>query len=677
MISKADLRPVFAYLALAGFALLAALGSLFLAKVTGTFEGSRHNICFSVNSSSSGVTQLFWSKAPGAFNELQSASQVLSTAPQRVCFAIGIGERFLRWDPNNVASDMRISQVEVTFWGLRQSLPLDLLTLANGLKSSSQNMSSVEMIFDNDDPQISFEISAPVKIKELAYSAALLTFFYLLMASFTLFILRKLISEKSIPYRLSVMAALLLFAVYQVTGLIAVGDGAGWDGNAYLNLLFDWKNSGYLPSTDPYRVSRLSGFFPAVAAEFLLDLTRLQLVYVQMVFNVVSISIAAGLFTDYLLTMGAPTKRAVQFTTALLLTWPILVMSTYYPLLSDHLAIVLSCWSLWCFSHKKFKWLLVSCLITPLIMPGLFLLPLTLLTFSQTEAQTSLINRLAFRKKSRLIVFLVLGTVMVTYACHWFTRIADSELLHIGSTLAPGLPQYRWLSSTYLILGLIGVAWLWSCLLKRDSAFSVFSIKRFLLAVTSAACGHAILYLGLDWNQGFRGPNLMQNMFYQGLNTPFKPILSHFIYFGPCFLVALQLVCASNRCTPSVRPVQIAILGFLPLLLVGSESRQWIAILPFLVAYVAQSNVSDKAAKLILYFSISMALPLFWLATCTSKAFALGLPMVDPLWQLYFGRQGPWMSHSTYLIGAATVFFFVTLCWLTRSTAAKPRAQIG
>jgi hypothetical protein len=161
------------------------------------------------------------------------------------------------------------------------------------------------------------------------------------------------------------------------------------------------------------------------------------------------------------------------------------------------------------------------------------------------------------------------------------------------------------------------------------------------------------------------------------LNTPFKPILSHFSYFGPCLLIALQLVWTSNRSARPVRAVQIAILGFLPLLVVGSESRQWIAILPFLVAYVAQSGVSDKTTKLILYFSLLMATPLFWLAKSIASAFAAGLPMSDPLWQLYFGRQGPWMSHSTYLITAIACLIFTAAWWLTRPTTPKSADYVG
>lgn len=670
------LRPVFAWLAVVSIGLLLALASLYLARKAGTLNNVQHSLCLNIESTSGGVTQLFRSSIPGAFSEKQSDSQELTAGAQRICFGLTIGERFLRWDPNNVASQMRVHHAEVNFWGLKQSLPIDQFALAYGVTQKAATPAA-DWVFENADPQTHLEISEALIARELIYSAALLALVYCLLIGFVAFILKKLIHDKSVAYRIAAFAAVLLITINQLTGLIAVGDGAGWDGNAYLTLLFDWKASGHIPDTDPYRMSRLAGFFPVVAAEFLFDLPKTQLLHTQMLFNVLGISIAAGLFVDYLRKIGISSKAAVQYTVALLLTWPMLVLPTYYPLLSDHAAILLSCLSLWCFAHKRYAYLLLSCLISPLIMPALFLLPMMLLAFSKSDAPTSWINRLALKKRSRIVLFLGLAAAMITYACHWFSRISDNELLHVGSTLAPGLPHLRILSSAYLLAALTLVAWLWSRLAEPSAALAALSLQRLLLALAAAACGHAILYFGLDWSQGFRGPELMQNIFYQGLNTPLKPILAHFIYFGPCFIIALQLLCASNRVTPQARPIQIALLGFLPVLLVGSESRQWIAILPFIVAFVAQSNISEKRRKLLLYYSLFMAAPLFWLAESVSKAWSLGLPTSDPLWQLYFGRNGPWMSQTTYLVSALALFGFVAAWWLTRSSIRRSSPKAG
>ncbi|MFJ2326641.1 hypothetical protein [Pseudomonas sp. NPDC087690] len=675
MSNKTSRKPILICIALVAASLFFAFASLYVAKARGMLDNESHSLCLDIDSSSVGITQLFRAKVAQAFSEEQSQALPITSGPQRVCFAVSMSERFLRWDPNNIASDMRIEHVEISYRGLTQSLSPKQFNLSSGVTDTSQNASGVEWMLKNNDPQTHLQIGTSILIKELVYCGILLALFYSLIIGVVAFLLKKLFVEKSVAYRMSAVTAALLLSVYLITGLIVVGDGAGWDGNVYLNLLFEWKNTGIIPDTDPYRMSRLGGFFPAVAAEFLFGLSRLQLLYVQMAFNVLALSVSAGLFFDYLRKSAIAARSAVRYTIILLLTWPILVMSTYNPLLSDHIAIALSCLSLWLFAHKHFKSLLLTCLISPLIMPGLFLLPLMLLTFSKGEAAANFINRLVFGKKTRIAVFLGIAATMVSYALLWFSRIPDSEILHVGSSLTPGLPQFRLISSTYLIAALILVAWLWSRLLERNSAPAAFSIKWFTLGVTFAIFGHAALYFGLDWNKGFRGPNLLQNMFYQGLNAPFKPILAHFIYFGPCFVIALQLLFRSNKSTSSARHLQIALLGFLPLLLVGSESRQWIAILPFLVAFVAQADISEKHQKLMIGCSVILAAPLFWLTESVAKAVSSHLPMTDPSWQFYFGRQGPWMSQGSYLASAIALFIFMTAWRITRSPSVKTGMQ--
>jgi hypothetical protein len=616
--------------------------------------------------------QLFRSTIAEGFTEQQSESKPLNQGIQTVCFPVSIGERFLRWDPNNIASSMQINQASVSFHGFRQSLALDLLdSNSHGIKYLAPNKRTLDFYFTNDDPQITFEISDSIRNKEILYGTLLLALALTITLCLVRQLFNKLVIEKNPAYRMAALGIIALVLVHQITGVIAVGNGTGWDGNAYLDLLFTWKHSGHLPDTDPYRISRLASIFPTVASEFLFDLTRTQLLYIQMAFNVLWIGIALGLFLDYLLKSGLPLKPATQYTLILLLTWPVLVLSTYYPMLSDHLAILLSCFCLWCFAHKRFGWLMITCLLSPLVMPGLFLLPLTLLTFSSTEQEASRINQFVFNRNSRLLVFAGLAVAMITYSCLWFARISDEELLHAGSTLAPGLPRIRWFSSAYLIGSLALIAWLWSKLLEKNGALSVFSTRRFSLALCAAVLGHAILYFGLDWDKGFKGPNLLQNMFYQGLNAPFKPLLSHFVYFGPCFIIALQLLFLSASSAWHLQPVKIAILGFLPLLVIGSESRQWVAILPFLIAYVAQFDFSKNRRRLMLLGSVLLSVPLFWLGTAVTTANSMQLPTTAPLWQLYFGRYGPWMSQTTYLISAIALLVFVVAWVLTRTPSAK------
>ena len=471
---------------------------------------------------------------------------------------------------------------------------------------------------------------------------------------------------------MAIFAMGILIIIYQFSGIIAVGGGAGWDGSAYLNLLFDWKQSGHLPDADPYRMSRLPGFTPLIALAFLINLSAEQLIHIQVALNIIGYGVALGLFLDYLLRCGIPLKAATQYSMMMLLSWPILVMPTYYPLLSDHFATIISCISLWCFSKKYRASLLAICLLSPLVMPGLFLLPLTLLAFSSTQESNILLSRWTTSTQFKITVFTALSLTMVSFTYSLLSRISDSELLNTGSSIAPGLPHLRTLSTIYVLTALIVVAWLWSNHFSKNEFISKLSIQWLILALLASVAGHAILYFGLNWNNGFRGPNLWQNMLFQSINSPFKPLISHFIYFGPLFIAALVLLFRPTDSTRLHYPVKIAILGFLPILAIGSETRQWVALLPFLAAFVAQSGITSKMRKLILVFSVLLALPLFWLAGSVEKAVSLKLPMTEPLWQLYFGRHGPWMSYTTYLISGALMLVFFT-SWLLAKDKTAPK----
>lgn len=60
-----------------------------------------------------------------------------------------------------------------------------------------------------------------------------------------------------------VFSVILYSIVYRLTGLIPVNNGAGFDGSVYVNYII--KISQYIPiEDDPYRLSRIGGFIPAV-----------------------------------------------------------------------------------------------------------------------------------------------------------------------------------------------------------------------------------------------------------------------------------------------------------------------------------------------------------------------------------------------------------------------------
>lgn len=641
--------------------------SLILVSIALTSNLAHQTICFSVNSSASGISQLFSAEDQTGFREENSSSVALQSGTQELCFPVALTSRYLRWDPSDKPGSIELTQAMLLTPMWQHKLPFKTFGLINiEPKELSGSESVYTLSFNNSDPQLVFKISYWLVLKEvvcstLIFTLLILPFLYALTFAFT-----RVIVDNNRTYQIVVCTALMLLCVWQIIGLIPVGDGSGWDGGAYLNLIFDWRNSGSMPTSDPYRMSRLPGFSPLVVMEFLLHLDRKSLITAQVCLNVIGFSAAMGLFYNYLRRVGKSTNEATQYSVILMLTWPIIALSTFYPLLSDHLAIIFSCIILWLHSKKYLAGLWLACLTAPLIMPGIFLLPVTLLAFSrqQTESLTSIETQAS--KSVRVSIFIVLAILLFVFAYYSMSPIANDELLHRGSSLAPGMPEYRMFSTAYIALAFLGTSWLWSGLFSNREIYRNISPKWLTLGVVAAAAGHATLYFGLDWNNGFKGPDLLKNMFYQALNTPFKPLLAHFMYFGPIFIVALVLLFNHSAARERVDPVAVVTLGFLPILLIGSESRQWAALLPFLAAYVAKRGVSTYIRMLMIAYSVLLTAPLLWLADSSFKAYTTQLPMVDPHWQIYFGRQGPWMSFQTYKIAALLVTVFIGLWLLVR-----------
>ncbi|WP_449105009.1 hypothetical protein [Pseudomonas mohnii] len=231
MSKKTAWRPVFVWLLLAFGCAFLSLTSIYIAKITGALGSTQHDVCFSITSSAEGVTQLFRSTTPEIFNEQQSDSKALTKGTQTICFTVSLGEKYLRWDPSNFTSTMQIDQSIVNFYGLRQLLPLkQLASNSRGITSSSAMDPSWILNFANDDPQIYFEVGDSIRQKELLYAAILITLAYGLTLIGIIFLLKKLILEKNPAYCMAIFAMGTLIIIYQFSGIITVGDGAGWDG---------------------------------------------------------------------------------------------------------------------------------------------------------------------------------------------------------------------------------------------------------------------------------------------------------------------------------------------------------------------------------------------------------------------------------------------------------------
>lgn len=467
----------------------------------------------------------------------------------------------------------------------------------------------------------------------------------------------------------AVVCALVAVAFFTLasllTGRIPVGGGAGWDGSLYLKHV-QAIGTGTSVDLNPYRLSRIPGFLPAMIAAYG-GMRGESLLQFQSIVNSLLLAGSAGLFLHLLMGWGLSARAAWLATASLGLSWPWLIMPVFYPMLSDHMALVVGVLSLWSWDRRRTGQLAVLAFASVWIMPGLFLVPLLLASVPKNPCHPGTSPSTLSPAIGRVLkVLIALPLLAVGFMS---LRIEDAAIIaHPGSGFNMGWVSLKYLSLTCLLLSVALVWYVWSQLITRRQFWSSLSLHGMAWATLATAGSFALLALLADWGHGFGGPPILHNLLVQSLAAPAKPLVAHFWHFGPVFPLAIASVVfwthtASESADKPYLGLAVVIIAFLPLLLLGSESRQWIALFPLCVAWLAMQLRRERRLLPFALMALVVLAPVAVLKSTLARAVASGLPFTHTDWQLYFGRHGPWMSNDTYLVSLALFAFFV-LAWL-------------
>lgn len=461
------------------------------------------------------------------------------------------------------------------------------------------------------------------------------------------------------------MVTVALFVlVGLLTGRIPVAGGAGWDGAVYLHYV-QAIATGSSVDLNPYRLSRIPGFLPAMIAAYG-GMRGESLLQFQSIINVLLLAGSAGLFLHLLMGWGLSARVAWLATACLGLSWPWLIMPVFYPMLSDHLALVVAVLALWSWDRHRTGQLALLALASVWIMPGLFLVPLLLASVPKNPCHPGALPATLSPAIGRVLkVLIALPLLAVGYMS---LRIEDAAIIAHPGGAGMGWLSLKYFSLACLLLSVAVVWYVWSRLLTGRQFWSRLSLRGMAWAALATAGSFALLVLMADWDRGYRGPPLFHYLLVQSLAAPAKPLVAHFLYFGPVFLLAIASVvrwahAACEKAETHLYGLAVVIIAFLPLLLLGSESRQWIALFPLCVAWLAMHLRSERRLLPFALMTMVLLVPAVVLKSTLARAVSDGLPISHSDWQVYFGRQGPWMSSDTYLVGLALFGCFV-LAWL-------------
>lgn len=469
------------------------------------------------------------------------------------------------------------------------------------------------------------------------------------------------------------VVALVLLAVYSLVGHIPVGHGEGWDGSIYLDYI-EKIGRGEAVTGDPYRLIRLSGFLPLILASAS-GISRDALISIQCFLNIGMLSLAAVLFFDALRLLGVARNVALLSVVALVSSWSFSTLPVFYPVLSDGVVLATSCFCLWSWA-RSYRWVIYSVLLFSLwLIPGFFLIPLVLAIWPR-EKRCSSLEDLKYKWAFAGLVFAAMAIGFLYFIVPVARALSPEEIAtHSaspdGQTAIIGL--YVFSMACFIVSGLV-VCGVFSQLAVNINMWKSISASGGVLATASLCISGGLMYGMVDWNNGFTGPPLWKYMLLQTLAAPIKPLVAHFLTFGPVVLLAMlsSVSLAFNSKSSMPKALLVLMVGFMPLLVFGSESRQWTGILPIAVAVFSVAGYSMAVRIWSAVFSILLMLPVFWLKSATLSAVTLGLGFQSLQWQLYFGRFGPWMSADTYRLGVCLMvaFFVVTLALSWRESVS-------
>ncbi|TKK11131.1 hypothetical protein PflCFBP13514_04375 [Pseudomonas fluorescens] len=455
-----------------------------------------------------------------------------------------------------------------------------------------------------------------------------------------------------------------MLLAYLWIGVIPYNDGAGWDGDVYVAYVKSLA-AGIPISGDPYRSIRLSGFLQLVPFAWG-GSSKATLVLIQMLFNTGLMAIGTGCLFSCLRTLGVESRKAIFSVALMTISWAGMVMPIFYPVLSDNLAIPICCIALWCWANNRNVPLYIMCGWFVWLFPGLFLVPLGLITFPfKREENLETIQFPHTVKKSLFALFFITGLVIYYFLMKNITTTnIAAHMANGGSTAVPSLIPISILIQCMTIAIL---AWIGARILCLSQIYQSIRLSGLLLGIFIVSASYLVMSLTINFSTGFQGPPLLDNLMMQGAAAPLKTWVAHFLYFGFFVpLVAAHCIQWSLRGQPGIPlGLLIVFIAFFPFMSFGSESRQWVGIIPVAIAIYALVKNTRKQQIFMIVISMISLFTLHGLRSNTEVAVERGLAIQSYEWQYYFGRQGPWMSVDVYELSLMALIAVAALyLWL-------------
>jgi hypothetical protein len=475
-------------------------------------------------------------------------------------------------------------------------------------------------------------------------------------------------------YRVLLFSLLLVLSGLGLFGeKIPVNNQTGWDGKHYANLTINFQTLAAQKQIDSYQYQRI--LTPAVihyTAKLVdIPLTSNNIVRVFSYYNLVLILCAALLFfkLSTFLKLTIPTE-IIGFS-ILFLNVFILKNTPYYPVLTDTTAFFMG--FLVVYFYLTNKPMLLYCTI----LLGQFCYPLFLIA-SFPLALNIRSNSFSLMFKD-IPVYKILAIVTITIICFgWY------QLLVVPNTV---LPKYTMELNTLLLpISIIGVClYAWRSLSAIQLVTLTNGNPSPLWPTIGKGLGIIFFWLLTTFfvtqisipEEVFTPMVFIYNLLQQCIANPFVFVVAHITYIGPGLILVLLFYTSFLKTVVNLGDSAIGYFIIISCLSIGSETRQFIHFLPFMVIVllISLNSYTISIKQAILFLGLSLLASKCWFPINTPHSFTDYNYANFPN-QRYFMNQGPFMSTESYWINLCIAIVMGIILWKVFRKIMQPAKHL-
>lgn len=432
--------------------------------------------------------------------------------------------------------------------------------------------------------------------------------------------------------------------------------GLGWDGSGYA--VITWTGVEKLIKGKHLNEYRIQRILPAAIIDFTSKIAGYKLkpeAKIVQAFRLLNITVIfIGLIFLWLIIQhfrwGLPI-RLIAFS-SVFLNYPVLKMSMYYPILCDIPAFTLGIMMAYFYLKRMNARLFLTTLISAFVFPSMLVVGLILFVFSTENNKTDLNfkpNALSKYLVAVCSVSMTVFSLILTYTMAFISSRKDLVQVNHDLLYLSAFCMLVYLIYAFLPLSDIRLYLLQFKSYLKDKKFycrALFGLLLFLLVRIF------IIYFSNKSPGAYHGSDFyyLETILQLSLVNPFVNFVSHIMYYGPIVCVILFLWRSFVAVVKEHGFGLVLFVCFYLIMLLGSESRQYINALPLFAIIGCEVLNRLKVGWLFAYsfLVLSLVISRFWLKLNVVH----WVPGMKDLLlfpkEMYFMSQGPWMIHYMY-----------------------------